>query len=272
MMQLSKNTLISVGAKLLAIVLSAKILMLILWYFLPSDTRMQTQVDSYTIPYKRVNFANMLQPAKGVQQEQHHTIRNAMSIDNLILSGLYGNKNHGYAIIAKKSSPKNTHIVGVGESFEGYMLDDILRDHVVFKKGQKEYIVRLRKAQNPLAHVKKYIKYPRGKYDTSNQYNIRRSDIAYYSSNPANIWRDIGITELRKNGKITGFKVTRIRPHSKMAAIGLRAGDIIIKANNIALHSYKDAMNLYNKIDKIDTLDLIVLRNNQEKELVYELR
>ncbi len=35
--------------------------------------------------------------------------------------------------------------------------------------------------------------------------------------------------------------------------------------------SYKDAIAIYKGIDKLEALELIVLRNNQETEIVYEI-
>ncbi len=56
-----------------------------------------------------------------------------------------------------------------------------------------------------------------------------------------------------------------------MARLGIQKGDIIIKANNIELKSYKDALNLYGKINDLDTIQIVILRNNQEKEIVYDI-
>ena len=85
------------------------------------------------------------------------------------------------------------------------------------------------------------------------------------------LWKDIAISEVKKGKKIEGFKVTRINKDSKMALLGLQKGDLIVKVNNIALKSYKAAMDIYAKIDKMTTIQIVVIRNNQEKELIYEI-
>jgi len=270
MMLLSKTQMIQVVAKLLFLVLLAKLIALILWWYLPSEgVELQVQ-KSYRPHYQRIDFKNML------EGENHHKsivkkeIHDALSIDNMILNGLYGNKENGFAIVAKKSSPKKTKIVAVGEQFAGYTLKDILQDRVVFSRFSKEYVLKLKavkmKASNYVKPVEKSIS------SQNNEYKVSKQDINYYSKNPSQIWKDIAISEVRKHGKITGFRVNRIRKNSKMAQIGLKVGDVIIRANNVDLKSYRDALKLYNDIDKIDTIDLIVLRNNQEKEIIYEIR
>ena len=65
--------------------------------------------------------------------------------------------------------------------------------------------------------------------------------------------------------------MTRIKAGTPFATLGLRQGDIIIKANNKPMTSYKDALEIYKGIDKLEALQLIVLRNNQETEIVYEI-
>ncbi|MCW9027213.1 MAG: PDZ domain-containing protein, partial [Thiovulaceae bacterium] len=70
---------------------------------------------------------------------------------------------------------------------------------------------------------------------------------------------------------IKGFKVTRIAANSKMATLGLKKNDIIIKANNVVLKSYRDALNIYTKIKDIDLVQIVVIRDGVEKEIVYEI-
>ena len=53
--------------------------------------------------------------------------------------------------------------------------------------------------------------------------------------------------------------------------MGLKIGDLITKANNVELKSYRDALNIYTKIDKIDVIQIIIIRNGIEKEIVYEI-
>ena len=65
--------------------------------------------------------------------------------------------------------------------------------------------------------------------------------------------------------------MTRIKANTPFAQLGLRKGDIIIKANNKPMKSYKDAIAIYKNIDKLEALELIVLHNNQETEISYEI-
>lgn len=77
---------------------------------------------------------------------------------------------------------------------------------------------------------------------------------------------------MKEGNKLIGFKVTRVKRGSKMETLGLQKDDLIIKANNIELTSIAEVLKLYKDIDKMETLALTILRNNQEQEIVYEIR
>jgi len=269
MQKISTNRVISIVTTLFVLLLVAKLLSLVLWWFLPSDGVELNAKNSYQVKYQRVDFKNMLIRTK-VIAPQKKKVATAYSINSLLLKGLYGSQFNGFAIVAKKSSPKKTTIVSVGEAYSGYRLKEIQLQGVIFTKGGKEYLLALESRLTPQS--KSTIKRVKSSdSDIVSEHSVSKEDIHYYSKNPSKIWKDIAIDPLKKDGKIVGFTVRRVKPHSKMAALGLKKGDVIIRANNIKLTSYRDAIQLYNNIDKIDTIELVVLRDNQEKEIIYEI-
>ncbi|NPA60092.1 MAG: PDZ domain-containing protein, partial [Epsilonproteobacteria bacterium] len=188
---------------------------------------------------------------------------------SMILKGLYGSKTKGFVIVAMKSSPKNTSLISIGESYQGYTLKAIFLDNAKFTKGKTDFILSLEKVKNSSNLISKLNQSQTTEMEKSSV--VSRNDIAYYAKNPNQIWRDISIKEIRNGKKIGGFKVTKINPNSRFAKLGLKRGDVIIKANNIRLQSYRDALEIYKNIDKLDAVQIVVKRGNQEVELVYEI-
>ena len=274
MQKLSNSKLISLLSIFLILLLIAKIISLALWWYLPSEGVEYNAKKSYQPTYHRVDFKNMLKKAKIVEARQKNSTSKAYSIDSLILSGLYGNEKRGFAIVAKKIKPKETTLVSVGEEFAGYKLKAIGIDYIVFTKNKKEYRLNLAELKaNLKSSVQRVHQVTQMSYNEDDaEHEVTRADIKHYSKNPSKIWKDISISPVKKNKKIVGFKVTRIKANSKMAQLGLKKGDIMIRANNIKLTSFNDAIKLYKKIDKIDTIAIVVLRDNQEKEIIYEIR
>jgi type II secretion system protein C len=185
----------------------------------------------------------------------------------MILKALYGNEEHGVVVVATKSNPKESQIIGIGEAFMGYKLIGISLNNASFEKGGVKFILEMQKSDmkyQPILENKKT-------FIANMPVSISKNDINNYAQNPKQIWKDIAISEVKTDGKITGFKVTRINPKSRFAELGLEKDDIIIKANNIALTSYQEAINIYQKIDTLESVQITFLRNNQEQEIVYEI-
>ena len=270
MSKLSNSTLLKIFTKLLILLALAKAISLALWWYLPSDGVELHIKENYQPKYQRVDFKNMLESGTIAPLEikvQKTDTSSSISITNMILKGLYGNETQGYAILSLKSNAKKTTIIELGEKFSGYTLKEILLDSVIFTKGSKEYVLSLEKHKKGKSSISKV----RKSTQNGDSKSVSRSDIMYYSKNPKEIWKDISITEVKEHGKIKGFKVVKIRSNSKFASLGLKRGDLIIRANNVDLKSYRDALNIYKNIGKIETMQIVVMRNNQEVELVYEI-
>ena len=271
MIKISNSIFISVATKLLVLLVVAKSVSLgILWYA-PSDGVELNVKNNYQPVYQRVNFSSMISFQKNNIKKQVINKNADIKMTNMLLIGLYGTKTKGFIIVAMANTPNETSVVGVGEDYKGYMLKTILPKSVVFEKSSQNYILKLHLAdQEYVKNIEKYVK----KVKKVNDYEpigVSRNDIIKFSKNPKEIWQNISIKEVKRGTKIEGFKVTSINPNSTFAALGLKKGDIIIKANNTELKSYKDAIDVYSKIDQVSDMRIVVKRDNKEVELVYEI-
>ena len=275
MIKISNLTLLNILTKLLIIIVVTKSIALGVWWYLPSDGVELSIAKNYKPKYQRVDFKNMIETIVVKKEIVKEVVAPGINITNMILKGLYGNSSKGFAIVALKSKPRVTTLVGIGEEFSGYILKSIQLKSVTFIKNNKEYTLNLEEIdkKSSITRVQKSKKIVSKAISNSvdTQKDVSRNDISFYAKNPKQIWRDISIVEVKKAGKIYGFKIRKIKPNSKFASLGLKKGDIIIKANNVDLKSYRDAIQIYKHIDKIDTVQIVVLRNNQEMEFTYEI-
>ncbi|MEA3371132.1 MAG: site-2 protease family protein, partial [Campylobacterota bacterium] len=269
MIKLSNSYLLKIFTRLLILLVVAKAISLVLWWYLPSDGVELAQKESYQPKYQRVDFKNMIKNSLSAEKTQAKSSSSSksVSITNMVLKGLYGTDTKGFVIVALKSSPKETTIVAIDETYSGFTLKGININSAVFTKNSQEYLLELEKIKSQ----KNLISRVQESSDPSLPKSVARGDIAYYAKNPKEIWKDISIVEVKNGNKIDGFRVTKIKRNSKMASLGLKKGDIIIKANNRELKSYKDALDIYAQINDLDAIEIVVLRNKQEKELVYEI-
>ncbi|MBU1216453.1 hypothetical protein KJ870_00795 [bacterium] len=269
MIKLSNSSFLPIFAKLLILMVLAKSITLVLLWFLPSDGVELAQQNSYKPKYQRVDFENMIQSPVGAKgQGAASSSSNAVSITSMVLKGLYGKQNYGYVIVALKTSSNKTSIIAVGEEFSGFTLNSIAPMSATFTKAGKEYTLELEKT---MTSSRASLYEPEVEIDDGSPKTVSKEDILAYAKSPQDIWKEISIVEVKNGEEIEGFRVTKIAKNSKMATLGLREGDVIIKANNIELKSYKDAIDIYNGLDKLDAVQIVVLRENQEVELVYEI-
>ncbi len=265
----------------LIIILVAKAFSLVMLWFFQSEGIHHHSSSSKMPEYKRYNANSFIKPTKKpdikqatepTSEEEKELAAYGPNISNMMLKGLFKRKNGGMVIIALKAKPNDSEVISIGEDFEGYQLKLILENGAVLEKGGKSYSLYFsEEKQEERYRTPRKAKGALTQDDDGSIKQVAKTDITHYAKNVKQIWKDIGIVEVKKDGKITGFKVTRIRPNTPFANLGLRKGDIIIKANNKEMKSYKDAIAIYKGIDKLEALELIVLRNNQETELVYEI-
>jgi len=264
----SKN-MFGVILRLLILGVLAKSISFGLLLVLPNDGVDFEQKKNYSYDYQRVDFRNMLTDHMVVKPKTtQSTVKNTTDITNMILKGLYGKDSDGFVVVALKSSPMKTSIVSIGENFCGYVLKSIHKNSVVFAKNSKEYILRI-KVSKKTAGSKAV--FSRVAEDSQSIKSVSRDDIKYYTLNPKKVWQDISIMPLKDGKNVKGFKVMKIVKNSKIARLGLKKGDVIIRANNKELNSFSTVFDIYSNIGKLKSVDIVVLRNGEEKEFVYEI-
>lgn len=261
----------------LIIILVAKAISLVmLWYFQSPGVHYHAS-NSKMPEYKRYNVNNIINPTRApdpdsaagpTSDEAQELAAYGPNIANMVLKGLFKSKTGGLVIIAMKSKPDDSEVIGIDEAYQGYTLKKVLENGALFLKNGATYSLYF---SDELQDAQSAPKAAGRQEDEGGIKQVAKSDITHYAKNVDAIWKDISIVEVKDGGKITGFKVTRIKPNTPFAQLGLRQGDIIIKANNKPLTSYKDAIAIYKGIDKLEALELVVLRNNQETEIVYEI-
>ena len=261
----SKVWIVSLFTRLILIIIIGKIMGLLLLWALPNEG-----VDFYEqhrmLPdYHPYTVGVIIEPQVVLKGEKADGEFHDSPLSSMVLKGLYHKKKSGYIIVAMKSRPNNTEILGIGESYNGYKLFKITASSAIFEKGPHYYTLELF-TDNLSALRKQHPPFVEGQ-----PYQMSRSEIQEYAKNFGQILEDINIIEVKNRGKLKGFKITRIRPNTPFSYLGLRKGDIIIKVNNEPLKSYADALNIYQNIENIKEIELIVIRNNTEKELRYEI-
>ncbi len=261
----SKVWVVTLLTRLIVIVIIGKLLGLLLLWLLPNEGIDFYEQKRMLPPYHSYTVNTIIEPQIVQKGDKSGIGYLESNINTMLLKGLYRTKSSGYIIVAMKTRADKTEVLGIGDSFAGYKLIEIKPSGAIFEKDSRQYTLEL--IRTDLASLRK----KHAPFIEGQPYQMSRLEIQEYAKNFGAILEDISIIEVKDRGKLKGFKITRIRPNTPFSYLGLRKGDIIIKVNNEPLKSYADVLNIYQNINDINEIELIVLRNNKEKELRYEI-
>lgn len=255
------------------IVLVAFLLSTALFIYLPKSGVDYIEESTTSLEYKKYDgfYSNVKTPT--VKKEVKQKRQEVASLSQYILKGIYSTtSNSGWIIIENKRKNKS-HILSQFENIDGYILTKLYKNYVVFEKAAKEYKLEIRKENKNIKYelTQKVEGVEEKIVVDADGVKIKREYLNSYVKDIDKVWNNIAINEIRQNGKIDGFKVSKVNKNSVFGKLGLKKGDIIKSINNNVLGSYADAFKVYNNINSTKYLNIEILRNNEIMELNYEI-
>ena len=179
---------------------------------------------------------------------------------------------------------KKTKVLGKGEEINGFVLEGAGSNFATFSKASKTYKVNLLKSKKDSKSIgtiekakpsspstKKSAKPVGDVVDAGDHKIVDKSLLNHYAKNIDDIYKDIGITDIKKGEKVEGFRISFIRKGSPFAKLGLKRGDIIKSINGQKIDSYNAAFSVYKNIENIENLTMVIQRGKEEMELEYEV-
>jgi len=212
-------------------------------------------------------------------------VKIAGSINDITLQAVYNSSDTTVITIVYKGKTK---ILGRGDTVNGFVLEGGGSTYATFSKDAKMYRVDLMKSKKstassgsivpskPLRKSKNASSDAPAKVegevvDAGDHKIVDKSLLTHYANNMDDIYKNIGITEVKEGGALKGFKITFVRRGSPFAKLGLKRGDVIKSINGQEINSYNAAFETYKNIENIEGLTLVIKRGKEEMELEYEI-
>jgi general secretion pathway protein C len=192
-------------------------------------------------------------------------------------------------IVITISKDSKNSVLTRDDTIDGYTLIDATATEAIFSRGDKNYRLKLIKSKESPG-VQKSVRYiPKAAEvipsPTERREKLTRGEIVqgddvtiidkslldHYGRNMNDIWKNIGIKEVKDGRDIKGFRVNFVKRGSDFSKLGLRRGDIIKSVNGQELNSYNSAFEIYKNMDSIESLTLTIKRGKEEMELNYEI-
>ncbi|NWF66099.1 MAG: PDZ domain-containing protein [Campylobacterales bacterium] len=257
---------------ILTFILIAKILSVGMLYFLPKSGVEKSLAQSSDLPYNQYKVSQIFDLKVSQVSTQEIKQEDLLKIDNLILKALYSAGSNSFVVICETTSQNKSEFLKINDTYKGFKLLEIKEKDAIFDKDGKKYSLTF-KEEKSSTKVAQSVSLP---IDTQVSTNgavrvVGKREIQKYRENFNSIWDNIAIKEIVNNGVIEGFKVLSIKSDSIFNQLGLKANDVIKAVNNKEIKNYSDAFKIYNNIDNMESLKLTIIRDNQVKELEYEV-
>ena len=248
----------------LIVVAVVKLLMVAAAFFLPKEGVDMAVYETDSI-YARYRPSTMFALTK-VQSEKVEEAP-VYKLDNVALKGIF---NGGKMPFIAVEDGKDVILIAKNELFKGYKLIEVHSYLAVFSKDGKRFELRFKDEGGAKDQGITVVK-PEVIRAGERTLFVKRNEIQHYAKNFDAIWQNVKIEEVIKNKRLEGFEVTWVKQGSVFEKLGLQKGDIITGANDKKFKSLSQVFKLYNNMNQIDSIKLTILRDNQERELEYEI-
>lgn len=248
--------------------------------WLPSGGLEQSQKEDPKPLYYRVKLA----PGETLAEPQNKSssLKPQGTISDIQLLGIYNASDATVVTVVYQNKSK---VLARGDAINGFILEGAGNDFAIFSKAGKTYQVPLLKsksAQNSIGEISTSsdaassgspaLSEPKGDVMDGGDYKmVDKSLVGHYVKNIDDIYKNIGIVEVKKGNMLQGFKITFVRKGSHFEKLGVQKGDVIKAINGQELNSYNAAFDLYKNIEDINNLTLVIERDEKEMELEYEI-
>lgn len=252
----------------------------VLW--LPASSIDHLEEKGNRVLYYRVKLTPNEAPPPQIKKKETK-FKPAGSIRDIKLLAIYNASDATVVTIQYKSITK---VLAKGEEINGFVLESAGSDFARFSKNGKNYEVILEKIQSSttskytvqkpiqrsLGIQKSNSSVPEGEVvDAGDHKIIDKALFDHYAQNMDDIYKNIGIAEIKEGKDIKGFRISFVKRDSPFAKLGLQRNDIIKSVNGQEINSYNAAFGVYKNIQNVENLTLVIERGKEEMELEYEI-
>lgn len=147
---------------------------------------------------------------------------------NWVLSGTFLSDSNAHAMFV--DSEGNELLLTIGEKIQGCELIDVLRGSAKIGCGENAHTLHLRNSVGELiyqAHQPNYV-------TQQQMITLSKGEVLDYVKERQRLVSEIGFLPLIEDQHVIGFTVSKIRPNTRAAELGLFNGDIIKSVNGVS--------------------------------------
>lgn len=188
--------------------------------------------------------------------------------------------------ILKNEQTDQTTMLRTGERILDFTLSQVLDNHIVLKRGDLTYKIylgrgRIARAVEPARETPEAPppvpeKEPAEKPGESSdvirmEFNRAEMERRLQTELPL-IMQDARFVPNMVNGRVSGFRITRLPEQSIISQIGIRRNDIIKTINDVELNSVEGMLDLYMRFQNESRFEVTIERSGKTLRLLYILK
>jgi type II secretion system protein C len=174
----------------------------------------------------------------------------------------------------------------VGESFSDMILTQIFKNHIVFERGDKafrlfmgsrkprglpEILEEMPEQRSP--SLTEITESPFLNEDEIKPKEFRRSELEKrVREEMPLLLSEARITPNLVEGKMYGFRITKLPTNSILSELGVLRNDIIKEINGVRLNSFDTMISLYSEFGNENQFTILLERNGRRIRLQYTLK
>ena len=183
---------------------------------------------------------------------------------------------YSVAIISVKSKRPPEGMYHIGDSVEGAIIKNILRNKVVLRiNGKDQILLKDEESIRPSAGSSSPIREPEPRTTGSaitRPITLQRNDVEEALSDLQNLLTQASIQPHFTDGEPDGLAITGVKTGSIFRRMGLRNGDIVKSVEGKDIRSPEDLISLYNDLQSEEEVSIQIIRRGQERTNVLKFR
>lgn len=198
-------------------------------------------------------------------QKARDNIKKVEKLGNLILKACYIEKGREFVMFEEG---KKSIFINLEEEYKGAKLVEITKNSAKFLKNGRYISLVLEK----VTKIKKDdLVIEQEEVQDDAYVSVERAEITKYKTDVKQALRDVRFQEVKEDDIFAGLKLSFIRRGSLFEKMGLKKDDIIESVDGQKLNSIMDLLPYYTTLDNLTTLQIGFKRDEQEKEIIYEI-
>lgn len=197
---------------------------------------------------------------------------------------LRGDLEDSFAIIATSSN--DTIVLKGSTPNRGYKLKSITFDSAVVEYGGKDYALKIESSGTQIVAVT-----PPNNNETppspatspvpaetvpseggTTLVAVSRSELIEQLKDQSQLVKDTALAAYYEDGKLSGYRITRLGENAPIKVLGFERGDIIKRVNGEDMTNPQPIFEMVNQIGDIDAVSIDIIRNNEKKTIFVEIQ